>query len=118
MDTGGFALWKSIVLDSCPEALQKMVDYCIRDVIILEKVFQDLKGYTKHKTHRGKIAGGERFDCPECASRDIGLQKTTYTAAGTQRRHLKCGSCNTQYDVSNKVYMDYIQWKIDSENKS
>jgi uncharacterized protein YprB with RNaseH-like and TPR domain len=111
METGGFDLWKRIVLDKCQESLDKMVEYCRRDVVLLENVHQEIKRYTEHKTHHGVKTGGEKYSCPECGSVDSRLNKTSTTKMGTTKRQMFCKSCNTYHTISNKAYMDFLDDK-------
>ena len=46
VDTGGFNLWKEICLDNSKEAMDKMVEYCMGDVELLEKVYKVLRNYS------------------------------------------------------------------------
>lgn len=112
METGGLGLWKKVILEKDEEAMAKMVQYCDQDVIVLEAVYTELKNYAKHKTNYGVLTGGDKFDCPECGSADVGLNKSTTTAAGSIRRYLKCRCCNKHYPVNNKTYMDLLKHKI------
>lgn len=54
MDTGGFKLWKEICLNHNPEAMDKMVSYCKQDVILLEKIYHILAGYSPIKKFKPK----------------------------------------------------------------
>tara|TARA_R100001530_G_scaffold132575_1_gene105112 strand:- start:808 stop:1581 length:774 start_codon:yes stop_codon:yes gene_type:complete len=110
MDTGGFALWKSIVLDKCKKSLDKMVEYCKTDVVILEKVFKDIEYYSKPKTHYGVLNGGQKYSCPCCGHNRPVLNMTRTTASGVVKRLMKCknSKCNKYYTISNKAYQDLL----------
>ena len=112
METGGIDLWKAIVLDKDPEALDKMVEYCDQDVIVLEAVYNELKNYVRHKTNYATMAGGETYECPECGSADVKLRKSYSTAMGTMKRNLTCKKCDKNYVVSNRTYMKLLEYKI------
>lgn len=112
MDTGGIDLWKNVILNNDREALQNMVEYCDQDVLVLEAVFNELKNYAKHKTHFGVLAGGDKYECPECGSCEVKLKRSYTTAMGTPRRNLECKKCKKNYVVNNKTYMDLLQYKI------
>lgn len=45
----GYDLWKDITLHNDPDALRKMMNYCVNDVIILEQVYKKLINYTPQK---------------------------------------------------------------------
>jgi DNA polymerase elongation subunit (family B) len=104
LETGGFDLWKEIVLNKDKEALEKMVTYCKNDVTILEKVHDQLSNYVPHKTHYGVANGGEKYSCPECGSEDLRFSQKRYTATGTPRIQLQCNECHKYHTVSNRVY--------------
>lgn len=115
METGGIDLWKKVVIDNDPDALQQMVDYCDQDVVILEKVFIEMKNFIRHKTHFGVLKDDKKFRkflCPECGSPHQHLNKTYSTAMGTIKRHLRCGNCGKNRTVSNKTYMDLLKFQV------
>ena len=97
LETGGFDLWKDIVLNKDKEALEKMVTYCKNDVTILEKVHDQLSNYVPHKTHYGVANSGEKYSCPECGSEDLRFSQKRYTATGTPRIQLQCNECHKYY---------------------
>ena len=103
-ETGGFDLWKDIVLNNSQTAMKTMVEYCKNDVVILEKVFQHLKNYVPHKTHFGVSETGEKTTCPECGSDDLRHSQTRYTATGTPRVQVQCNDCHKYHTVANRTY--------------
>ena len=111
MDTGGFGLWKAIVLDKCRESLQKMVDYCKMDVVLLERVYQELRTYAPHKFNYATAYGGEAHDCPNCESLNVHVSKTKTTAGGVLKKQMQCKDCGTYYTISNRGYEKYLAEK-------
>jgi hypothetical protein len=109
ISTGGFSLWKDILLNKDPEALRDMVSYCKNDVVILEKVFERLAPYIPHKTHYGMLHTGEKSSCPNCGSTDLKHNQTRYTAAGIARVQLQCEDCGRYHTVSNTTYKDVLK---------
>lgn len=100
VETGGLKLWDDVVLKGCKKALKKMVDYCKHDVVLLEKVYNRLKNYTKHKVHVGALNGQPKCSCPECGSSNlISIQKLS-TAAGTIKRRLLCEDCGKSFVIT------------------
>jgi hypothetical protein len=95
----------------------KMVEYCKRDVDLLEKVYLKLEGYAKSKTHRGVKVGNDRCSCSSCGADNYRVQQTKYNASGNQIKVLKCKSCHKYYQVSLKVYNDSQQEKRDAERR-
>jgi len=100
----GYDLWKKIVLDKDKQSLEQMVEYCKNDVILLEKVYNELSPYIPAKTHHGIILGGEKHSCPECGSIDMRFSQKRYTALGTPRIQLQCNSCHKYHTISQKTY--------------
>lgn len=105
MSTGGFDLWKNIVLTNDPSSLDKMVRYCKKDVQLLEKVYHRLEPYTKHKTHAGVLSGGEKCDCPSCASKKTISDGNMVSAAGLIKKRMVCKDCNKYFTVAESVYL-------------
>lgn len=114
METGGIKLWEDIIFRKDKKAMQKMVDYCKQDVVVLERVYDKLKNYTVHNMHYGVKAGGEKFTCPECGTHDVRHNKTYTTRTGTVKRHMRCNNpeCGRSYTISNKAYQDFISFRI------
>jgi DNA polymerase elongation subunit (family B) len=106
-----YDLWKKIVLDNDPKAMQSMVKYCKKDVLLTEKVHQAMKNYTKHKTHVGVTIGETKIDCPECGSDHIQSRGYSITAAGTKFKRCQCQSCGKWYQVNLNVYNKAISIK-------
>lgn len=89
----GFGLWKEIVLNKCPESLSKMVEYCKQDVILLEKVYEELSKHVYSKTHYGVVYGEGRGTCKNCGSDELVRHKIKVTAAGTRYVQYQCKTC-------------------------
>lgn len=104
MDTGGFKLWQKIIIDNDPKALDKMISYCKRDVIILEKVYNRLNKYTKAKTHVGVILGKSKCSCPNCGSEKLHASGKRVTATGLIYQKLQCQDCHKYFQVSKSVW--------------
>lgn len=116
-ETGGFDLWKDIVLNNSQTAMKTMVEYCKNDVIILEKVFHHLKNYVPHKSHFGVLSTGEKSSCPECGSEDLRYSKTRYSAAGIPRIQVQCNDCHKYHTVANRTYEGIVTKQLEREIK-
>jgi len=55
VDTGGIQLWKDVILHKDKKALDKMVNYCIGDILLLEKVYNKLKEFSPEKRFKFTI---------------------------------------------------------------
>lgn len=109
LDHTGFQLWIDVVEKKDPDALKLMKDYCIQDVVLLEDVYTVLSPYITHNNNFAVLTGGEKWECPECASNDVVLSHTYATAMGTIKRNMKCNCCGKQYKISNKSYMKMLE---------
>lgn len=108
MDTGGFSLWTSIIEDKNPESMAKMVKYCKKDVVLLERVFHKLSNYIKPNTHVGMALTGIKECCTSCGSTEHNHIKEVITVAGTIQHLLQCSNCNAHYKVSVTTYKKMI----------
>lgn len=104
MDTGGFSLWTDIIVNNNEESLNKMVDYCKQDVILLEKVYNKLSGYSTPKTHVGVLLGKSKCSCPKCGSEHTHSKGNIVSALGTIKKKMVCVNCNTYFRVSKTAY--------------
>jgi hypothetical protein len=108
-------MWESIIEDRDEAALKKMIEYCEHDVAILEDAFFVLSPYIDHNNNFAVLTGGEKWDCPECASDKVEMHHTYTTAMGVIRREMKCKSCRKQYKISNKNYMAMLTYLHDQK---
>lgn len=99
--------WKKILMQKDPVALRKMVTYCRRDVALLERVYKRFAPYLKPKTHAAVLNGGNRWECPRCASSDQIKSKTLVSAAGTVSHQMRCKSCGGYHTINNAAFKEY-----------
>ena len=95
IETGGFDLWRKIILDKDKQSLEKMIKYCKNDVILLEKLWDRLNPYVAPKTHIGNWTN----ECPECGSDNIKKSKTIKLASGYVRCQMKCSNCGKYHTL-------------------
>lgn len=105
LKTEGMQMWIDICEHKDKEALSKMVEYCKRDVIVLEDVYKAISPYIYHNTNFAVLKGKDRWQCPECASDNVKLSHTDATAMGIIRRHMKCNDCRKFFKLSNRSYL-------------
>lgn len=117
MDTGGFGLWKSIVLDNDKKAMNTMIAYCKKDVALLEQVFKKLSPYVLHKSHKAVHQGGEPHNCPECGNTHCISNGVRIMANGLKKRRMHCQDCGKYFSISNTVY-EALKPIIDEKEKS
>ena len=106
----GFNMWVECV-NGNNEALDKMVEYCDMDIIVLEDVFFALQNYILNNTHTGTHNGKLKASCPNCASEDVSLIKNAFTAKGTIKRLVECNSCGYDYEISNSAWRTFLEMK-------
>lgn len=97
-----FSLWKNIVLNKDPKAMESMIKYCKKDVALLEKVYNHLSRHIEPKTHFGVIFGGERLSCPECGSDEYNKQGSKVMASGLRRFLFQCKTCHKYFQRIDK----------------
>jgi predicted PolB exonuclease-like 3'-5' exonuclease len=111
----GIKMWDMIedgTKEEQAEYLQKMIDYNIGDIISTEALYYRLRKYYGHKIHLGVSNGQEKWTSPSNGSYNVNLYKTTVTPAGTIQRIMISNDDGVKYRISNKVYMDYLDYKI------
>lgn len=97
-----FSLWKDICLNKNKAAMDKMLKYCKKDVVLLESVFKALRGHIEPKTHYGVLFGQDRGSCPECGSDELIISNRRTTATGLKKIQYKCKTCNTLHSKSDR----------------
>lgn len=91
------------------EYLDKMVEYNVGDIVTTEEIYYRLRRYLKTETHLGVLQGNPKWSCPECGGRNVELVKTTYTAAGTVQRIMRCNDDDLIYKINNTAYLSMLE---------
>jgi len=105
-----FGMWKKIVLDNDEASMKKMISYCKKDVVLLERVWQKLRAYEEPMTHAAVMATGDvrtRWMCKHCGSDHVKKSKTNVTKAGMVQHQMQCLDCARYYTIANLVYSWY-----------
>jgi len=89
----------------------------MNDVVILEKVYNELANYIPNKTHHGVAMGREKCSCPECGSDNMAYSKKRLSALGLARIQTQCQECGKYHTVSERTYQKYLQTKEENENQ-
>lgn len=97
-----FSLWKNILLNNDKLAMEKMIKYCKKDVVLLERVFKALRAHIEPKTHYGVVFGHDRSSCPECGSDDHQKHGSRVSATGLKKVRYQCKTCNHYYQITEK----------------
>ena len=104
-------LWKNIVFGD-GDRMPEMIKYCEMDVELLEKVYKKIKAMVPLKTHVGVVEGGEKWSCPGCGSVNLIRNGTNVTTTGVEKQKMMCKSCKTNYTITGKQYIKYLEWKV------
>jgi len=87
--TGGFDLWLECLAND-PKAWNKMEDYNIQDVLLLEKVYLKLRSWATHPNLA--MISGQHGQCPRCG--DTRLRSCGYVVTNTTKYlKLRCQGC-------------------------
>lgn len=106
-----FKLWKDVVLNRSPKALDQMARYCAQDVALLEKVWRKLSPMVAPKTHVGVQLGGEAWSCARCGSERVKKNATKVTALGVVKAQMQCKDCGGNYSISQAAHAKYKEDK-------
>jgi predicted PolB exonuclease-like 3'-5' exonuclease len=109
-----FDMWKDIVLYNDEAAMNKMVRYCKKDVVLLERVWEKLSSYVEPETHSAVVATGnvrDRWMCKHCGSSHVKKSKTNVTRAGMMQHQMQCLNCGRYYSIANLAYQWYLEQK-------
>lgn len=105
VDTGGIDLWHGVIQFNSKKSMAKMVEYCKGDVELLERVFLKLEGFSKPKTHIGRLSGEDSCSCPYCGNEQTRFKDRVISAAGVVKIRMSCATgCGKYFSVSLKAY--------------
>jgi hypothetical protein len=90
-----FRDWIDIVADKKPKALKKMIKYCKRDVLLLQKSWDKIKAFCEPKASAA-ITSGNLEGCPRCSSLDKTREGYKILRAGKYQRY-QCKSCGFKW---------------------
>lgn len=92
-DTGGFELWERCMLGE-QEALDKMEEYNINDVRILEETYLRIRPWIKPHPNMGLfILDENQFHCPSCGSANMTEEGKGYHTTVNIYAALRCENC-------------------------
>lgn len=104
-------LWDDIIFNKCPKAMDKMIEYCNMDVILLEKVYNKLVHWEKPKYHFGVLNNKPKESSPISGGMNLELVKTVTSNRGTIKRIMKDLDTNRLFEMSDTLYNKYINNK-------
>lgn len=98
IDTGGFKLWIECIRKK-KWAWEKMKKYNKQDVVLLEKVYNKLRGWAKTPIIR------DGFVCPTCGSADINFRGWSISKNYKSRKY-QCRQCGSWKTSNIKVKLE------------
>ena len=97
-------MWVKITLYNHKPSLTKMVTYCKKDVVELERVWGRMKNHIKPKTG-GRTSLGYLSDCPECGSSKTFVNRHRVTASGAMNVQFKCKDCGKYHQMPQSKFI-------------
>jgi len=105
-----FDLWVQ-VMEGSSKALDEMVDYCCRDVVLTERLWGRIRPYHKPQTHAGVLNHRSRWTCPQKGCESVRVNKTRVSAAGIRSHSMQCKKCGIYYSIADNVFEQYKEAK-------
>lgn len=90
-ETGGFALWEGC-LQGDHDSFEKMVEYNIQDVNLLEDVYEQLRPWMQNHPNMAVFDEAEVSTCTKCGSDNLNYRGYASTQAGRYHR-FQCMDC-------------------------
>lgn len=91
IETSGYKLWVQ-VLEKDATAQKQMLDYNIQDVLLLEEVYNKLRGWDTRHPNLGMYVSDNKPTCAVCGSDHV-VSKGTYTTNYRIYPRFKCVGC-------------------------
>lgn len=88
-------LWEKVVFEGHEESLDKMVQYCENDVLILEKLYERIWPYVDHRLNMGVFLDAVEV-CPACGGAHRQKRGYMLTTGGRYQRY-QCQDCGKFY---------------------
>jgi len=107
VQTGGFKLWRKCMQGNCI-AWEKMLKYCKRDVILLEKVYKKMLPYISNHPNIGNFVDAIEMVCPNCGKNKLHKRGFAYTNVLKYRRY-RCKSCGAWSRGRNNAKTNKVQ---------
>lgn len=92
------------VLKGDRKAVKEMVDYCKKDVQLLEDLYLKILPYTKSHPHLGAMDGNDKnYTCPKCGGEEFMSKAIRYTTTGVKKVQKQCKACHS---YTNFIYKE------------
>jgi len=87
----GFSMWKKCLMGDA-DALRAMQEYNDGDVIELERVYKEMRGWDNRHPNLGMYSDSEEV-CPNCGSDNLEATGRFYTTQTQKYATFRCGDC-------------------------
>jgi len=74
-----------------------------------------MNSYIFNNSNFAVLRGGEKYHCVECGSPHTEQVKAHATNAGTIQRMMQCKSCDKNFRINNKTYIDWLKNSLNYE---
>lgn len=101
-------LWDDVCESNDREALLEMIEYCEKDVVVLEKVYDIIKTYDNPVLHSGVQNGLNKQTSPIDGSIDISHFKKVVTPQGTIKHIMKDNKTGRFFEMSDTNYKKFL----------
>ena len=103
VETGGIKLWMDVIFQKSKTAMAKMGKYCDQDVVLLEKVHDELSKFTErsYSVH----ANGDINTCLNCGSDHLHANRSYKLRSGAEKKVLTCQSCGASKSAPMTKYL-------------
>ena len=92
VETGGFKLWEDVVAGLLP-AWQKMEKYNKQDVVLLEKVYEELRPWMPRHPNMAVYSPDGACVCSHCMSKNVVLTENKYYTNSSAYKKYLCQNC-------------------------
>lgn len=96
INNGGFDLWVQCI-DGVKDAWNRMKEYNIQDVVLLEEVYLKLRPFMNNHPNLAAVIDrveGDRPSCPTCLSHSVTKRGFSITRTGRKQR-FQCNDCGS-----------------------
>tara|TARA_R110000772_G_scaffold54130_1_gene123500 strand:+ start:7254 stop:8189 length:936 start_codon:yes stop_codon:yes gene_type:complete len=100
-------LWDDIILRKCPKAMSEMIEYCEKDVDLLEKVYDKLVSWEAPKLHQGVLQGKTKITSPISGGNRLEHIKAVTTNRGTVKHIMKDLDTDRLFEMSATNFKKY-----------
>lgn len=97
-----FELWRKVYFGD-KKALNYMIEYCKKDVVLLEKVYNRIAPYVQQRMNKGLLQHEDKYTCSACGSNKVTKQGTR-TIIAQKKQQWKCSDCGKWFQTVLRTY--------------